>query len=84
MGPRFFCAHELVSKEWCRNLVRRMEESEYDENKKVNITTQPIFWVAMALVVFNLGLFFWSTTRNSYSEEKEESPVEQLEVPLPE
>ena len=56
-----------------------MEESEYDENKKVNITTQPIFWVAMALVVFNLGLFLWSTTRGSDSEENEGPSVEQVE-----
>lgn len=56
-----------------------MEESEYDEDKKVNIASQPIFWVAMALVVFNGFLFLWSTTRGSDSEEKEVPSSEQVE-----
>ena len=56
-----------------------MEESEYDEEKKVNIFSQPIFWVAMALIVFNGFLFLWSMTRGSDSEVKEEAPLEQIE-----
>ncbi|QXD22814.1 hypothetical protein F7C95_12790 [Opitutia bacterium ISCC 51] len=54
-----------------------MEESEYDEDKKVKITSQPIFWVAMLLVVFNVCLYFWSVNRSSESEN--DQAVEQLE-----
>lgn len=58
-----------------------MEESEYDEDKKVNIASQPIFWVAMALVVFNGFLFLWSMTRDSESDTDSEivEPVEQVD-----
>ena len=52
-----------------------MEESEYDEEKKVSLTSQPIFWVAMVLVVFNLFLFLWSMNRDSKTDET----VEQVE-----
>ena len=56
-----------------------MEESEYDEEKKVNITSQPIFWVAMALVVFNAFLYLWSVNRDSKTDESVEPAMEQVE-----
>ena len=53
-----------------------MEESEYDEEKKVSITSQPIFWVAMALVVFNVFLYLWSVNRGS-KDDPAVDPVEE-------
>ncbi len=54
-----------------------MEESEYDEEKKVKITSQPIFWLAMLLVVFNVFLYFWSVNRKP-SEDSIEGKAEQV------
>ena len=56
-----------------------MEESEYDEEKKVSITSQPIFWLAMALVVFNVFLYLWSVNRGSDTDEIVEPAVEQID-----
>lgn len=78
VGPRFFCTDRLVL-ELDPTITSDciMEESEYDEDKKVKITSQPIFWVAMLLVVFNVCLYFWSVNRSSESEN--DQAVEQLE-----
>ena len=55
-----------------------MEDSEYDEDKKVSITSQPIFWVAMALVVFNVFLFLWSMNQKS-GESADSESVEEVQ-----
>jgi hypothetical protein len=43
-------------------------EVEEEPTEKVKITSQPIFLMAMVLVVFNVLLFLWSMNRDSAQE----------------
>ena len=40
-------------------------EVEEEPTEKVKITSQPIFLIAIILVVFNILLFLWSMNRDS-------------------
>jgi hypothetical protein len=47
-----------------------MEEFEAEPPSKVSIISQPIFLVALLLIVFNVLLFLWSMTREQTKDDR--------------
>ena len=57
-----------------------------EPSEKPSIYSQPVFWVAVGLIVFNILLFLWSVNRDTQNAEKaavEEKSAKRSEQQLP-
>jgi hypothetical protein len=50
-----------------------------DPSEKPSILTQPVFLVALGLILFNILLFLWSMNRDTRAAEKAAGQAEQVD-----
>lgn len=72
---------------WFHYPIVLKESADNPEPRKTSIFSQPIFLLAILLIVFNIGLYLWSMTRDGKEAEEANQGIdkrsEELEKSVP-